>query len=150
MISFVLNPSILKLVYSNFTEVAVKSYFVISNKEMIIAILLIGVSIALLWLMTQDDPPAPPPVTPVSISFPSYSQNPRDYLYGWENYPRGPAWAFGDRVPYASAKRALGGHFGGGVYSPRDPILESKLGGVRHFSTEFSPRADGSGGDGHW
>lgn len=92
-----------------------------------IAKLLIGVSIALLWLMTQDDPPVTPP--PVGISFPS----PRDYLYGWENYPRGPAWAFGD----ASAER----HFGGGVYSPRDP----KLGGA-----EFSPRADGSGGDGHW
>ncbi len=43
-------------------------------------------------------------------------------------YPHGPAWSFGDRVPYAEAKNALGGHFGGGLYSPRDPILESKLG----------------------
>lgn len=60
----------------------------------------------------------------------SQKYNPADYLYGWENYPRGPPWAFGDRRPYAAEKKVLGGHFGGGVFSNRDPILESKLGGV--------------------
>jgi hypothetical protein len=60
----------------------------------------------------------------------SKNYNPADYLYGWENYPRGPPWAFGDRRPYAAEKKVLGGHFGGGVFSNRDPILESKLGGV--------------------
>ncbi len=86
--------------------------------------------------------------TNVCWSLITCTYNPADYLYGWEKYPHGPAWSFGDRVPYAEAKNALGGHFGGGLYSPRDPILESKLGGVYIGNDLYT--VGGVGGDGHW
>ncbi len=38
--------------------------------------------------------------------------------------------------------------FGGGLYSPRDPILESKLGGVYIGNDLYT--VGGVGGDGHW
>ncbi|QNH08446.1 034R [Invertebrate iridescent virus Kaz2018] len=133
------------------------------KQNLLIPLSLLLVIVAVLWWLYEKKkevplpPPTPPtPPTPTGVPFlPMYAglsshvqYNPADYLYGWEKYPHGPAWSFGDRVPYAEAKNALGGHFGGGLYSPRDPILESKLGGVYIGNDLYT--VGGVGGDGHW
>jgi hypothetical protein len=132
------------------------------NQNLVLTLSLIFIIIALLWYYYKQtkSTPAPAPVTAFSapdvpflpmsagLTMGPISYSPSDYLYGWENYPKGPAWSLGDRVPYAQAKLALGGHFGGGVYSPRDPILQSKLSGVNIGDSLYS--VGGMGGNGHW
>lgn len=135
------------------------------NQNLVLTLSLIFIIIALLWWYYKQSKETPPPAPPAPAPTPApavlpflpmsagltmgpISYSPSDYLYGWENYPKGPAWSFGDRVPYAQAKLALGGHFGGGVYSPRDPILESKLSGVNIGDSLYS--VGGMGGNGHW
>ncbi len=60
------------------------------------------------------------------LVFSSHVQYNPACLFIWMGkYPHGPAWSFGDKFHMQRLKMALGGHFGGGLYSPRDPILES-------------------------
>jgi hypothetical protein len=127
------------------------------KQSILVPLILVFIVVALLWYYLSDTatpvPVGPPPAPSglpmnAGLSMGHVSYNPADYLYGWENYPRGPAWAFGDRRPWLEEERALGGHFGGGVFSPRDPLLEAELGGVHIGRNLYN--VGGMGGDGHW
>jgi hypothetical protein len=130
-------------------------------KNLLVPLCLILIAVVVIWWYYYINQPVPKivpiPVEPktntvlpmrAGLELGPVKYNPSDYLYGWENYPNGPPWSLGDRRPYLEEERAVGGHFGGGVFSPRDPMLEAKLGGVNIGKNLYS--VGGMGGNGHW
>ncbi len=133
------------------------------KQNLLIPLSLLLVIVAVLWWLYEKKkevhlpPPTPPtPPTPTGVPFlPMYAglsshvqYNPADIYMDGKSILMVLLGHLEIEFHMQRLKYALGGHFGGGLYSPRDPILESKLGGVYIGNDLYT--VGGVGGDGHW